>query len=115
MGQSGEKKSKSFETTRNSAFETRSRALQSPAANRLRRCSGTERSLFTGLSRVGNKQHPCREIYRAGLVPAQFVSEAVTKRTALDPAAKRVLVENRNHLFRLQRQKQQQLQAPSGA
>lgn len=38
----------------------------------------------------------------AGLVPKQFISEGLTKQTALAPVAKRVLAENRIHLFRLQ-------------
>lgn len=41
----------------------------------------------------------------AGIIPKQFVSEGLMKQTALAPVAKRVLVENRIHLFRLQHQK----------
>lgn len=38
----------------------------------------------------------------AGLVPKQFIAEGLTKQTALAPVAKRVLAENRIHLFGLQ-------------
>ena len=46
-------------------------------------------------------------IYMAGLVPQQFISKGLTKQPALAPVAKRVLAENRIHLFRLPHQKKQ--------